>query len=542
MFMEYILLILTRYVMYILYYGHVYIYFLPNTSWSEGKLTEDFESARFYETLFSMLINRKGIEIKNLKRGDVCLYFDVWREPYKVGNRKVSETFMEVIIGYIEKSKPLTFSEAICLNTYQDSLSYSKGSLTWSRGSIISPHELMLVDHGLFEKLKMVLHTKKWTKDVSYDRKHIATFVRRLENYLTGKYLGKNYRVVQKDVLVKGLNGLDAIISLEVEAPEIAAEAEPGQFVVVRLHERGERVPLTIADIKRDEGLIRIIFQVAGKTTEELATIKGGEFILDVLGPLGNPAEIEKRDKPVICIGGGVGVASIYAKAKALKEKGNYVISIIGAKNKDTLILEDEMRKVSDELYVTTDDGSYEFARDGSECLHRVRRDSSKVYGGFVTSVLEALFSRYKLLSRENEKIKQPDKKFLDYGPHQMVGRCSVNSVAEIICVGPIPMMWAVVNSVVGNGKYNPETDYREGLVRTLVSLNPIMVDGTGLCGCCRVKIYNPEKRKYEIKFACVDGPVFNGFLVDFESLFNRTIQYKPKEKKSIEHLEVVGW
>jgi len=310
-----------------------------------------------------------------LKRGDVCLYFDVWREPYKIGNRKVSETFMEIIIGYIEKSKPLTFSEAICLNTYQDSLSYSKGSLTWSRGSIVSPHKLMLVDHGLFERLKMVLHTKRWIKDVSYDRKHITTFVRRLENYLTGKYSGKNYRVVQKDTLVEGLNGLDAIISLEVEAPEIAAEAEPGQFVVVRLHERGERIPLTIADIKRDEGLIRIIFQVAGKTTEELATIEGGEFILDVLGPLGNPVEIEKCDKPVICVGGGVGIASIYIKAKALKQKGNYVISVIGAKNKDTLILEDEIREVSDELYVTTDDGSYEFARDGSECLHRVRRE-----------------------------------------------------------------------------------------------------------------------------------------------------------------------
>jgi NAD(P)H-flavin reductase len=506
------------------------------------KVGTDFERARFYEPLINILISQDKLKTKTLKKGDVSLYYDLWREPYRIGDRKVSEAFMEAIIGKVERLSPLTFSEAISLDTYQDRLTYSTGRLTWSRGSVVSPHELIPVDHELFQRLKITLRTKRWTEDFSHDKKHITTFVRNLENYFTGKYPGKNYRVVQKDLLVEGSNGLDAIISLEVEAPEIAAEAAPGQFVVMRLHERGERVPFTIAEIKKDEGLIRIIFQVVGKTTEELATVKKGEFILDLLGPLGNPIEIIKYDKPVICVAGGVGVASIYAKTKALKEKGNYVISIIGARNKDILILEDEMRKVSDELYVTTDDGSYKSARDGSECLHRVRKDGSKAYGGFVTSVLEALFGNYKLLARENARIKEPDKKFLDYGPHQIIGRYSVNSIAEIIAVGPIPMMWAVVNLVAGNGKYNPETDYRKDLIKTFVSLNPIMVDGTGLCGCCRTRIYNPEKKKYETKFACVDGPIFNGLLVDFDSLLRRTNQYKPKEKKSVKYLEIVGW
>ena len=506
------------------------------------KSERDFERARFYEPLINILMSQDKLDTKVLKKGAVSLYYDLWREPYRIGDRKVSETFMEVIIGKVEKLRPLTFSEAICLDTYQDRLTYSAGRLTWSRGSVISPHELIPVDHELFQRLNITLKTKKWTEDVSHNKKHITTFVRSLENYFTGKYPGKNYRVVQKHVLVKGSNELNAIISLEVEAPEIAAEAAPGQFVVIRLHERGERIPLTIAEIKKDEGLIRIIFQVVGKTTEELATVRKGEFILDVLGPLGNPVEIKKYAKPVICIAGGVGLASMYAKVKALKEKGNYVISVIGAKNKDVLILEDEMRMVSDELYVTTDDGSYSFARDGSECLHRVRKDGSKVYGGFVTSVLEALLGRYKLLTRENERIKESDKKFLDYGPRQMIGRYSLNSIAELIAVGPIPMMRAVVNVVAGNGKYNPETDYREDLVKTLVSLNPVMVDGTGLCGCCRTRIYNPEKKKYETRFACVDGPVFNGLLVDFESLLKRTTQYKPKEEKSVKYLEIIGW
>jgi len=275
-------------------------------------------------------------------------------------------------------------------------------------------------------------------------------------------------------VLAKGLN---AIISLELEAPEIAAEAAPGQFVVIRLHERGERIPLTIADMKRDEGIIRIIFQVVGKTTEELATLEKGDFVLDLLGPLGNPINTEKYDKPVICIAGGVGVASIYAKAKALKEKGNYVISIIGAKTKHILILEEEMRRISDEFYVITDDGSYSSNGERVACLYRIRKDGSKVYGGFVTSVLEALFGQYKLLAKENERIEDVNKKFLDYGPPQMIGKHSPRNVAKVIAVGPIPMMQAVVNVVAGNGNYDPERDYRDDLLLTLVSLNPIMVD-----------------------------------------------------------------
>jgi len=449
---------------------------------------------------------------------------------------------MEVIIGKVENPEPLTLSEAISLDTYQDKLTYSAGKLTWSVGSKVSPSELIPVNHELFQRIKIKLKPRKWEKNVSYNRRHVTTFVRNLENYFTGKYSGKNYSVVNKKVLVHGSNGQNSILSFELKAPEIAAEAAPGQFVVIRLHERGERIPMTITDSKKDEDLIRIIFQVVGKTTKELATVRKGEFILDLLGPLGNPIEIKKYDRPVICIAGGVGVASIYAKAKALKEKGNYIISIIGAKTKDILILEEEMDRISDELYVTTDDGSYVHTRGGVECLHRVRTDGSKVYGGFVSNVLEALLGQYKLLTKENERIENLDGKFLDYGPSQMVGKYPLDSVAEIIAVGPILMMRAIVDVVAGNGKYDPEKDYRDGLPATLVSLNPIMVDGTGLCGCCRVRIYNPEKQKYETKFACVDGPVFNGFLVDFESLLKRTIQYKPVEKKSVKYLEVARW
>jgi ferredoxin--NADP+ reductase len=506
------------------------------------KSERDFERAGFYEPLVGVLMNQDKLDVKDLKRGDVYLYFDVWREPYRVGDEKRSETFMEVIVGKVENPSPLTFSEAFSLDAYQDKLTYSTGRLTWSGGSMVSFRELIPTDHELLQRLKILLKTRKWKDEVSYDKKHITAFVRNLENYFTGKYLGKNYRVVHKDLLVNGSNGLDSIISLEIEAPEIAAEAAAGQFVVIRLHERGERIPLTIAEIKKDKGLIRIVFQVVGKTTEELATVNKGEYILDMLGPLGNPIKIEKYDKPIICIAGGYGVASIYAKAKALKEKGNYIVSIIGARNKDILILEEEMRKVSDELYVTTDDGSYKFVKDGSECFHKTRSNGSKAYGGFVTSVLEALFGKYRLLTKDNERIKDPEKKFLNYGPRQLVGRHPVDNIAEIIAVGPIPMMWAVVNVVAGNGRYKPETNYTEDLVKTLVSLNPIMVDGTGLCGCCRVRIYNPRKNKYETKFACVDGPVFNGFLVDFQSLSRRTSQYKQKEERSAAYLEVTGW
>jgi len=177
-----------------------------------------------------------------------------------------------------------------------------------------------------------------------------------------------------------------------------------------------------------------------------------------------------------------------------------------------------------------------------SECFHKTRSNGSKVYGGFVTSVLEALLGRYRLLTKDNERIKDPDKKFLNYGPHQLVGRHPIDNIAEIIAVGPIPMMWAVVNVVAGNGRYKPETNYRKDLVKTIVSLNPIMVDGTGLCGCCRVRIYNPEKKKYEPKFACVDGPAMNGLLVDFQSLSRRASQYRQKEERSAKYLEATGW
>jgi ferredoxin--NADP+ reductase len=449
---------------------------------------------------------------------------------------------MEIIIGRISNIDPLTFSEAISLDTYHDKITYSTDSLTWSRGSIIPIHELISVDNELFHRMKLMLRPKKWEGCVSFNRKHITAFVRNLENHFTGKYAGKNFKVVNRKVLVKDSEQQNPIISLELEAPEIASEAAPGQFVVIRLHERGERIPLTIVDTKKSKGLIQIIFQVVGTTTEELAAITKGAFILDILGPLGNPIEVKKYDKPIICIAGGVGAASIYAKVKALKNKGNYIISIIGAKTKTSLILEDEMRQISDELYLTTDDGSYDFTKDGIECLYKKRVNGDKIYGGFVTNVLEALFGQYKLLTKENERIKKYSKRFMDYGPPQMVDFHSPNSIAKVIAVGPIPMMRAVVDVIAGDGEYNPKRDYRENILPIHVSLNPIMVDGTGLCGSCRVRIYNYEKAEFETKFACVDGPTFNGLLVDFESLLRRTIQYKPKEQKSEKYLEISGW
>jgi ferredoxin--NADP+ reductase len=496
-----------------------------------------FVDAEFYQRLYDILTSRKKISVKDLKHGDACLHYTTWRESYRFDGKLLYETSMNITVGIVERVQPLTFTEAIRLNTYLGVMSCPSKVVVFSDTAV--PLTLEFYWH-----LKDVLHVKQWKHDLSYDRKQITAFVRRLENYFMGQYHGKNFAVFRKNVLVES-NTADesqSIISLIVEAPEVAATAKPGQFVVIRLHERGERIPLTIADTFPEEGSIRIIFQVIGETTEELATVEEGEYILDILGPLGNPIKIEHSEKPVLCIGGGVGIASIYMKAKALKEQGNHVITVIGAKDKQTLILADEMRTVSDEVYITTDDGSY-IIEDGVECLHKVRVDGTKVYGGFVTNVLEALLGDYSLLSQENHRIATHAEKYLNYGPKQLVGRYNLEDFAEIIAVGPIPMMYAVVKVVAGTtDPYHPEADYRKGYVKTLVSLNPIMVDGTGMCGSCRVRIYNPERGRYETKFTCVDGPVFNGHLVDFESLLQRNVQYNGQEKISLTHYAASGW
>ena len=252
----------------------------------------------------------------------------------------------------------------------------------------------------------------------------------------------------------------------EIMQPSIARKAVPGQFVVIIHSEKGERIPLTIADTNKVKGTITIIFQEVGKSTMELGTFKEGDRLQDVIGPLGKPTEIEHYGT-VVCVGGGVGIAPLYPIAKALKEAGNKVIGILGARTKDLLILEKEFKEITDELYITTDDGSYG------------RR-------GFVSDELNRLIG-------EGYKI------------------------ARVWAIGPAIMM-KVISEVT-----------RPHDIKTIVSLNPIMVDGTGMCGCCRVEVGG------ETKFACVDGPEFDGHLVDFDLLMKRQAMYKKEEKQALE-------
>ena len=245
-----------------------------------------------------------------------------------------------------------------------------------------------------------------------------------------------------------------------VHTPLIARKFKPGQFVIVRVCEEGERIPLTIADADNEN--ITIVFQEVGKTTKLLGQLKVGDRILNLLGPLGKPTQIENYGH-VCCIGGGVGVAALYPVAKALKETGNKVTSIIGARTKVLIIFEDEMKRVSDELYITTDDGS-------------------KGEKGFVTDVLKRLLEK--------------------------------NLFDRVFAVGPAIMM-KVVSEVT-----------KMKNVKTIVSLNPIMIDGTGMCGGCRVIVGG------EPKFACVDGPDFDGHFVDFNQLLSRLKMYEKQEKE----------
>lgn len=268
------------------------------------------------------------------------------------------------------------------------------------------------------------------------------------------------FKIIKKQELVPTIH------LMEIAAPRIAKKAQPGQFVILRIHEKGERIPLTIADFDRKKGTITMIFQAVGKTTTQLATLSTGDALLDFVGPLGNPAHIEKEGA-IILVGGGVGVAPVFPQARAFKEAGNKVISIIGARSTNLLLWEDRMRAVSDELHITTDDGT-------------------KGHHGFVTDIV---------------------KKILESG----------EKVNRVIAIGP-PVMMRAVSGVT-----------RPFNVKTIVSLNSIMVDGTGMCGACRVLVGN------ETKFACVDGPEFDAHLVDFTLLMNRLAAYQPEEKVSFE-------
>lgn len=267
------------------------------------------------------------------------------------------------------------------------------------------------------------------------------------------------------EILETKLLGPDSLL-FEVKAPYVAKSARPGQFVILRAYDRGERIPLTIANADRVEGKITVIFQVVGKTTRYLSSLKKGDEIHDLLGPLGNPTEIKKFGC-VAAIGGGFGTAVLYPLVRALKEADNYIIVINGARNEKLLILEDELKRLSDEYYVTTDDGS-------------------KGYKGFVTDFLK------KLIEDEGKTFNR------------------------VFAVGPVPMMKAVSNLTKVHN------------IRTIVSLNPIMVDGTGMCGACRVEVGG------ETKFACVDGPEFDAHKVNFDLLAKRLQMYKKEERISL--------
>lgn len=297
---------------------------------------------------------------------------------------------------------------------------------------------------------------------------------------------GKNYRISHKKVEASG-----DIVHFDVDAPYVAKNARAGQFIITRTSEMSERIPLTIADYNREQGTIKLIFQMVGDGTKELGKLGEGDFIVDLLGPLGTPIEVKKYEKMIICVGGGIGIAPIYPKVKELVKLGNRVVTIIGARTKDLLILENELRELC-ELHVTTDDGSY-----GTK--------------GFVTTVLRDIIDGNK------------------------------NDIQEIIAVGPIPMMNAVVKEVAGkkfNESYSPPVDYKNDFIKTIVSLNPIMVDGTGMCGGCRINLWNPKREQYDVKFTCVDGPAFDGHLVDFETMIKRNSQYIQQEKQVEENAE----
>jgi len=263
------------------------------------------------------------------------------------------------------------------------------------------------------------------------------------------------YKIIERQDLAPSLK------KFIVEAPMIARRAQPGQFVILRVHEQGERIPLTIADFDRERGTITLVFQEVGNTTRLLGNMEQGDGIIDLLGPLGEPTG-HPQGKNAVCIGGGVGVAPVYPEAKGLHKAGYNVTSIIGARTSELLFFEEEMGAVSDELFVATDDGS-------------------KGHHGFVTDVLQ---------------------KLIDDG----------RQVDFVIAVGPIPMMKAVADLT---RKYG---------IKTIVSLNSMMVDGTGMCGGCRVTVGG------EVKFTCVDGPAFDAHQLDFEEQMRRLSMYKDRE------------
>lgn len=269
------------------------------------------------------------------------------------------------------------------------------------------------------------------------------------------------FKIIEKKVLGQEIK------LFRIEAPAISKKAKPGMFVIVKIGEKGERIPLTINDFDPQKGTVTIVFQEVGKTTIMLGRLNEGDFIEDVVGPLGKPTEIENFGK-VVCVGGGVGTAVMYPVTRGLYQAGNQVIGIIGARTKDLLIFEEEMKAFCHRLEITTDDGS-------------------KGHHGLVTEILKQILAEEK--------------------------------IDRVIAIGPTIMMKFVV-------KTTEPFD-----IPTIVSLNPIMIDATGMCGVCRVNVGN------ETKFACVHGPEFDGRKVDFNLLMSRLNQYKEEEKIALTRL-----
>ncbi len=267
-------------------------------------------------------------------------------------------------------------------------------------------------------------------------------------------------KIIRREEMAQG-----TIILNEIESPRIAKKAKPGQFVILQANEKGERIPLTMADTNPDKGTITIIYMVIGKSTAAFKDLNVSDEYYAVIGPLGKATHVEKKGK-VVCVGGGTGIAVLHPITRALKEIGNHVTTIVGSRNKDLLILEKEMEKVSDSFNICTDDGS-------------------KGHHGFVTDVLKDVLDK--------------------------------EDISLVVAIGPIPMMKFVCDIT------------KQRNVETLVSLNPIMVDGTGMCGCCRVTVNGTTK------FACVDGPEFDGHNVDFDELGKRLQSYLDDEKTSFD-------
>ncbi len=267
------------------------------------------------------------------------------------------------------------------------------------------------------------------------------------------------YKVVDKEKIS------EVTTRLEIDAPLIAAKAQAGQFVILRLHDKSERIPLTLSDWSRERGTITIIFQHMGRSTHELARLNVGDAVRDVVGPLGTPSHIEDFGT-VVCVGGGIGVAELRPIARALKKAGNTVISIIGARCRELVILEDDMRAASDELHITTDDGSY-----GRK--------------GYVSDVLTEIIA-------------------------------ARSDISLVYTIGPVPMMKVVAGITKPAG------------LKTIVSLDSIMVDGTGMCGACRVTVGG------KTRFTCVDGPDFDAHEVDWDELVARKRMYLDEEKQAL--------